>query len=495
MVQDAWRSRTGFLLAALGSAIGLGNIWRFPYMAYKNGGGAFLIPYALAVVVVGFSLVLAEFAVGHRFRASQPTAFGRVKGGWEGAGWWAIGVGMLGITLYYMVVIAWTVNYFFFALTEAWQPEPKGFFFKSFLGLSEGPGSLGWPRLPILAATVFVWAVCWWVVRRGIARGIELASLLFMPILGVLLLVLVVWSLTLPGAGAGLKAYFAPDFSKLLEARVWGDAVAQTFFSLSVGFGILVAYSRYLPERSNLVGNAAWVALGDTLFAIIAGVVVFATMGFMAHQAKVEVGKVVTQSVGLAFIAFPQAISQLPGLKGLFGALFFLALFLAGITSAISLLEALASALQDKFGIPRRRVVTAFCCLGCLGSLLYTTGAGLFWLDIVDHHATQYGLVLSSILMAVFAGWLLDRSELLAHVRRNGGEGVGEWWPWLLRYVVPLVLGVLLVVGIVQDVRKPYEGYPVLAILLLGWGLLVVIALAAYWATRQRGRGAPRASA
>lgn len=486
MSQDGWRSRSGFILAAMGSAIGLGNIWRFPFMAYKNGGGAFLIPYAVSVAVVGFSLMLAELTIGHKYRSAQPTALAKERKGWESAGWWAIGVGYLGVTVYYCVVIGWTVNYFFYALNLAWDPNPQKFFFESYLGLSKDPWAIGGLRLPIVISTAFVWTCCWRVVSRGIAKGVESAIRLMMPLLFVLLFILVIWSLNLPGAALGLKAYFTPDFSKLASLKVWGEALGQTFFSLSLGFGIMAAYARYLPKDTNLATDAAWIVIGDSVFAIAAGIVVFSTLGFMAQQSGVGIDKVVKGGPGLVFVVFPKAISSLPGLKSVFGGLFFLTLFLAGMTSAISLIEALVSAMRDKFGITRARVTAAACTIGFIGSLAFTTDAGLLWLDIIDHHITQYGLISSSILVSIFAGWIMNKSETLDHVRAAGSTWVGGWWIWLLRYPVVLILLILLGGTMMEDLNKPYGGYPLSAILILGWAWLAFILVIAYVLTNKK---------
>jgi len=400
---------------------------------------------------------------------------------------------MLGVTLYYCVVIGWTVNYFFYSLALAWEPDPERFFFRDFLNLSPAPSALGGLRWPIVLSTAFVWGACWWVVKGGIARGVERAVRWMMPLMTLLLAVLMGWVLLLPGAGAGLAAYLRPDFAKLLEPRVWGEAVGQTFFSLSLGFGIMVAYASYLPEDANLPADAAWIVLGDTLFAVAAGVVVFGTLGFMAHHARVGLEEVVKGGPGLVFVVFPRAIGSLPALRPAFGALFFLALFFAGLTSAISLIEALASALHEKFGLPRRRLVALICLAGFAGSLLFTTGAGLHWLDIVDHHLTQYGLLASGILVALFAGWLLKEGELLAHVRRSGAAWVGRWWPWALRYPVPLLLAVLLIGALVGDLKKPYGGYSAGATLLLGWGWLAALGAVALWVGRREDAPPPAA--
>jgi NSS family neurotransmitter:Na+ symporter len=486
MTEDAWRSRTGFVLAALGSAVGLGNIWRFPYLAYRNGGGAFLIPYLIAIAVIGMSLMLAELTIGHRFRSSQPKVFHSGKKGWEIAGWWAISVGMLGVTLYYCAIIGWTVNFLLYSFTLSWEPDPQSSFFKTFLGLTSGPTVIGGLRIPIVISTAIVWAACWAVVSRGIAHGIERALKAMMPLMILLLVTLMVWTIFLPGAGAGIAAYLKPDFSKLLVPRVWTEAVGQTFFSLSLGFGIIVAYARYLPRDANLSADARWIVLGDSSFAIFAGFVVFGTMGFMAQLKGLPIGEVVKGGPGLTFVAFPQAISSLPGMRAGFGALFFLALFIAGLSSAISLIEALTSSLTDKFGVDRKRIVTIICIAGFLGSLLFTTGAGLFLLDIVDHHVTQYGLVLSGLFVSLFVGWVLKEDDLHNHIWGNTPSWIGKCWIWLLRYLIPALLTILIAWTLVEDLRKPYEGYPVSVLIILGLGWLVLLALVAYWASRQK---------
>ncbi len=380
-----WNSRRGFLLAAIGSAVGLGNIWRFPYTAYENGGGAFLLPYLIALCLVGIPLMLLEQGMGHRFRSALPMACAKINRKWEAVGWWAVIFPMFGILLYYNVIISWCFNYLGYSLTLAWGTDTGSFFMQEFLGVSSGPSELGGFRWAILAGAVFVWAIIWQIVSRGVGSGIEKVSRLFMPILFVQMMVLVAWSVFLPGASEGIAAYLTPDPSRLLDSKVWSAAFGQIFFSLSLGMGIMVAYSSYLPERAKVGQNSLITAFANSGFEIFAGFAVFSTLGYMAFKSGLPVAKVASGGAGLAFVAYPKAISLLPFASKLFGVIFFSALIFAGITSAISIFESFVSSIIDKFGVARKKVVTVCCGLGCLGSLVFTTGAGVHWLEIVDY--------------------------------------------------------------------------------------------------------------
>ena len=214
--RSLWGSKTGFLLAAVGSAIGLGNIWRFSYMAFQHGGGAFLIPYFVALLTAGFPLMILEYMLGHREKASPPLAFARIAPRWEWIGWWMPTIALFGIMLYYSAVIGWCINYFVFSFDVAWGGDPQEFFFSRFLQVSDSPFSFGGIRLPILAATFAGWGLCWFICYRKISHGIEKACMVFMPLLFLLTLILVGWTLTLDGAWQGVREnYLQPDWSKI----------------------------------------------------------------------------------------------------------------------------------------------------------------------------------------------------------------------------------------------------------------------------------------
>ncbi|NOX20466.1 MAG: sodium-dependent transporter [Nitrospirae bacterium] len=477
MKREQWRSQIGFLLAAVGSAIGLGNIWRFSYMAYSYGGGAFLIPYLTALFTAGIPLMILEFAIGHERIGSAPLAYKKIHRNWEWLGWWAVIFVMFGIVLYYTVIIAWCLNYFLLSFNLGWGGDPNSFFFQKFLSMSKSPAQIGEIRTPILFSLIVIWFINWVIVFRGVQKGLELANKIFMPLLFVLTAVLVFWALSLDGAAQGIKAYLRPDFKKLANPKVWIDAYSQIFFTLSLGFGIMIAYASYLPEKSNITRNAYLTAFINCGYSLFAGFAVFSVLGFMAKAEGKALSEVVTQSIGLAFVAYPKALSMMPG-GNLFGAIFFFCLVVAGISSSVSIIEAFTSALIDKFGMNRKSLVSVISILGFVGSIIFTTQAGLLWLDIVDHFITNYGLVVVGIAECVLAGWLFDIAILQRHVNKVSSIKLGKGWVMLIRFFVPLVLGIMLVGALYNEVQKPYGGYGWAAIALIGvnWIILTILA-------------------
>ena len=472
-----WRTHWGFLLAAVGSAVGLGSIWRFAYVCYEHGGGAFLIPYLVALVTAGIPLMVLEYGIGHRMRGSAPMSFAKVSPHWEWLGWWVVIFVMFGIVLYYAVVIAWCVCYLWYAVTQAWGADPNPFFFQQFLGATAGPHVIGDIRSPILLALVVVWVINWAIVFFGVEQGIERANKLFMPLLIGLILVLVAWNATLPGAMAGMLAFLKPDFSKLGDPQVWIDAYSQIFFTLSLGFGIMVAYASYLPRKADLHRDAWITSLVDTAVSLVAGLAIFGTLGYMATQTSTPLAQVVQHGIGLAFVAFPKAISLLPAFQSVFGVIFFLTLTVAGIASSLSILEAFSAAVMDKFHYPRRVVVTVLAVTGFLGGIIFATGGGLSWLDIVDHFLSHYGLFLACILQCALIGWVYGARRLGEYVDSISSMPIGKLFDVSIRYLVPAVLIVLLIADLIKDIRQPYGGYPWLAVVLIGrdWLLLTLI--------------------
>ncbi len=472
MAREQWNSQFGFLLAAVGSAIGLGNIWRFSYLAYEHGGGAFLIPYLVALLTAGIPLLILEYAVGHERVGSAPLAYAKISRRWEWLGWWAVVFVMFGIELYYSVIIAWCLNFFVLSFGLGWGDDPNHFFFQEFLKVSSDPGEVGEIRTPILFGLMFVWFVAWAVVYRGVQRGIELANKILMPTLLLLTAILVFWSISLDGAIDGLKAYITPDFSRLTDPRVWIDAYSQIFFTLSLGFGIMIAYASYLPDKANITGNALLTVLINSGYSLFAGCAVFAVLGFMAYSENKAISEVVTQSIGLAFVAYPKAISLMPG-GSWFGAIFFLCLTVAGLSSAVSIMEAFTSAMTDKFGFARKPLVTTVSVTGFLGSIIFTSQAGLLWLDIVDHFITHYGLITVGVLECIVVGWLFNLPLLREHINRISSFHLGGWWDFLIKFFVPATLGLIFIGDLYNELQQPYGDYSWTALLLIGRDWLI----------------------
>lgn len=474
-----WKSRMGFILAALGSAVGLGNIWRFSYLCYENGGGAFLIPYAIALVVVGIPLLILELGLGHKMRGSAPMSFAKVNRHWEWIGWWAVNCAMYGIMLYYSVVIAWCINYVFFSANLSWGVDTRAFFFNQYLQVSGGPLQIGDIRSNILFSLIAVWGISWLIVYFGVQKGLERANKIFMPLLFLLVGILVIWSLTLKGAGEGIAVYLRPDFALLKTPKIWIDAFSQIFFTLSLAFGIMVTYASYLPRKADVVHDAVVVGVGNGLFSFVAGFAVFGTLGYMAHTTGQPVTEVASESIGLAFVTYPKAISLMPAFSRLFGVMFFSALVLAGFSSAISLVEAFSAAVVDKFHYRRESVVSVVCLTGFLSSIIFAADSGIYWVDILDHFVTNYGLVVVGILQCILIGWIFKAKKLRTHINRAGDVKLTRLWDVSIRFIVPAVLVFLLLNSLYHEVTTPYEGYPWTAIILIGRDWIVVMMIAA----------------
>ena len=477
--RSLWGSKAGFLLAAIGSAVGLGNIWRFGYVAYENGGGAFLVPYAVALVLAGIPLMILEYALGHREKASPPLAFARIDRRWETIGWWMPTVAFFGITLFYAVVIGWCMNYFVFSFNQAWGTETGVFFEKTFLQQSDSVFHLGGIRWPIFAATALTWGIGWVICYREVNHGIEKASMLFMPLLMVLTLILVGWAVQLPGAWEAIKThYLSADWTKINPlgpngGKVWVAAFGQIFFTLSLGFGIMITYASYLPKKTDIVGNALITSVLNCLYSFITGFAVFGTIGFMAASSGKSFSEVITSGPGLAFVVYPEAINQLPAGKMVFGLLFFLVLIMAGLSSIISLVEAFCCSLIDKFDFSRKKTVTIVCLIGCLGSVVFTTRAGVLILDIVDHFVNNYGLVTGGIVECLLVGWVLKAAVARRHVDQAGGVKLPKLWEVLVKFVTPAILIVVIGFALYSDLTGNYGDYSTKALLFLGVGWLV----------------------
>ncbi|MDV3221052.1 sodium-dependent transporter [Intrasporangium sp.] len=480
-------SRRVFILAAIGSAVGLGNIWRFPYVAYENGGGAFILPYLVALLSAGIPFLFLEYALGHKHRGSAPLSFARLSRRTEGLGWWQVGVCFM-IAVYYAAVVAWALSYAFLSFGRAWGDDPDAYFFGDYLQAGEPGVSLDFVPgvlIPLLA----VWGVLIVIMALGVQNGVGRTAVIFIPILLLAFLALVIQALLLPGAGAGLDALFAPNWSALTDPVVWAAAYGQIFFSLSIGFGIMITYSSYVKRRTDMTGSAMVVGLSNSGFEILAGIGVFAALGFMAQASGVAVGEVATSGIGLAFVAFPAIVNEAPA-GALLGFLFFFSLVLAGFTSLVSILEVVISAVRDKFETSRLRatlVVTIPCAL--ISLIGFSTASGLFVLDIVDHFINRFGILLVAVVSMLVLAWgVRALPGLRDHLNTDGSVPVRGWWIALISVVTPIVLGFVLVRELVTVIQEPYGEYPQWMLFTFGWAAAVLVLVVGFLLTRIRWR-------
>jgi NSS family neurotransmitter:Na+ symporter len=477
--RETWTSSTGFILAAIGSAVGLGNIWRFPGVAYESGGGAFLIPYLVALLTAGIPILFLDYAIGHRYRAAAPLAYRRMAKPTETLGWFQIMLSFV-IAVYYAAVIAWAASYFIFAFNLRWGQDTLGFFVGEYLKV--GDPEISTTVVPAVAIPlVLVWVAVLVVIALGVTAGVQKVNVIFIPLLGVAFLGLVIRALTLPGAMDGLDAFFTPNWAALGDLNVWIAAYSQIFFSLSIAFGIMVTYASYQRRKANMTSSGLVVAFANSSFEILAGIGVFATLGFMANQQSVQVSELegLTGPI-LSFVTFPAVINEMPG-GNIFGVVFFGSLILAGFTSIISILLGVAASVQEKFGLSRRAsaiTVSGICAV--LSVALFSTTSGLLALDTVDQWANNVGIVLSAIVMTVLVVWVFRKSETLRrHLNAVSTFQVGRVWIALIGVVAPAFLVIMLGQKLVSLINDGYEGLPQWYLNLFGWGTIAFVVVAA----------------
>ena len=485
--RDQWGTKLGFILAAMGSAIGLGNIWRYPYVVYDNGGGAFLIPYFVALATAGLPILILEYSLGHRFKQGAPATFHTISPRWEWLGWWQAAVSFV-ISTYYVVILGWCLSFIYYSFGQQWGEDTGGFFISEYLATSAGAEpqgfwDLGGIQWKVLIPMLIAWAMVYVIMQRGVSKGIELASRILMPTLILMLIIIVVRAITLDGAAAGLDVLFTPDFGALGDPAVWVAAYGQVFFSLSIAFSIMIAYSSYLPRRTDLSNSALIVGLSNAGFEFLAAIGVFAALGYLAAVNDVAVTEVVDAGVVLAFVIFPQIISALPGLNTVFGVLFFGCLFFAGITSMVSILECVVAAVREKFDMGRQAAVNWIIGICAVISLLYATQGGLFYLDTVDHFVNNFGLVIAGLMEVLLVAWIAkELTRQRDHVNDISFVKMGPWWTISLRFITPILLTFMVIYQFVWvELREPYGGYPTSGLLFIGWGavaLTLVLALA-----------------
>ncbi len=476
--RENWGSRAGFVLAAIGSAVGLGNLWGFPYKVYANGGGAFLIPYLIAMGFIGIPLLILEFSLGHLTQRAAPNAFRAIGRRTEPVGWWGILLSFIIIT-YYAVILAWCLNYLVLCVQGIFQggklpwsgeglagvENAKNYFKYAYLDrwqdaeLAGGAKAWHLGRLvtPITISLVVVWALLYLCICRGV-RVVSKVVLLTVPLPWIMLLILTVRGLTLDGAAEGLKFYLEPRWDELLKPETWRWAFGQMFFSMSLAFGVMITYASFLHRKSDINNNAAIIGLADVGTSFIAGVAVFATLGGMAAATgrAVAVENVAEAGPDLSFVAFPYALAQLPG-SAWFGAVFFIALLTLGIDSAFSITESVLASLVDKTGWKRGWTLIGLSLVGLAAGLVYCTRGGLVWLGAMDDfiNSSWGGIALLGLLECVVLGWAYRVGRLREHANELSDWKVGLWWDVTIRFVAPIVLTALFVWSLLEKAATP----------------------------------------
>jgi neurotransmitter:Na+ symporter, NSS family len=441
--RDGFTSKFGIIAAAAGSAIGLGNIWRFPYVLGENGGGAFLLVYFSFVIVLGIPVMLSEFVIG---RKAKKNAFGAFRKLAPKTLWPVIGImGIVAafvILAFYSTIAGWTLHYVYLSVIDGFKgntAESFSLIFNDFMSSSGMP--VFWQMVFLVITAI--------IILAGVKKGIEKSSKILMPFLLVLLLILCIRSLTLPGAMEGLSFLFKPDFSKITPA-VALSALGQAAFSLSIGMGTLITYASYFPKSTNLTATAFQVSIADVMIAVLAGVAIFPALFALGMQPD--------GGVGLTFMVLPNVFQQLPG--GYFIAIaFFILLTIAAITSSISIMEVVVAFLVEEFNFSRRKstIITllASAFVGVFCTLSWSTfenvsigGKNIF--DALDFAASSILLPMGGLLIVLFVGWYLTSVQVKEELSNQGELKLKLYsvFSFIIRFIAPIAIAIVFLNGI-----------------------------------------------
>jgi neurotransmitter:Na+ symporter, NSS family len=424
--REQWGTRAGFVMAAVGSAVGLGNMWRFSYSTAENGGAAFVVLYILLTFMVGIPMMIAEFGLGRSTRLSPIGALRKAGGGgWSFVGYLFVITGFT-ILAYYSVIAGWVTRYAIDALRSPFPADAGAYFTE----IATGGDAMAY-HVAFMAITIFI-------VAGGVKKGIERASLIMMPMLALIMIGLAIYAATLIGADAGYRFYLAPSFAELMSVDVLASATSQAFFSLSLGMGAMLTYASYLSRDASLPNEATTIAFSDFGVAFIAGLVVFPVIFALGLQAAVG-----ESTVGALFIALPGAFEAMGAVGRTVGIIFFVALFIGAITSAVSLLEVVTSSVIDEFKLHRRVAAIGTGLLIVLLGLLPASNIDI--LGAMDGVASDVFLPFGGLLVAILVGWRLPNAlELVGRGASPTTQRLLVGWRWTLRIAVPPLLVLVL---------------------------------------------------
>ncbi len=473
-----WNSRFTFILAAIGSAVGLGNAWRFPGLCAKYGGGAFLLVYLVMMLIMGIPLLMMEIAIGRKMHGGAPSALKGMNKKFEFIGW-AGTTNAFFIVTYYAVVFAWvilmTVCCFKFGeitgATNAAEQASQVWFDK--IGYGSGLGNIS---TLVIVCLLVAWALIYYCIRNGAKSvGKVVKYTVFLPV--ICLVIMAIKGLTLSGAMEGMKALFVPKFSSLSNPNLWVDAIGQVFYSLSIMMVIMIAYGSFLKDDTNVAKDTMIIAFSDAGTSLLASVVMFTTMYGLGQGASIT-----DSGIATAFIVYPQAIVNLTTngiVNGMFAFIFYFCLCTLAIDSAFSIVEGVATSIADRLKLNKKKTTIYTCIAAGFISIIFATGIGLDILDTVDHWCNAFNLILVGIFETIAVGWFFKTTKVLNEVNRNTKKfKMPKWWFGAsIKIVSPILLVGLFIWNLVDLFRNGgiYGGYHVANNIIFGWLLTALM--------------------
>lgn len=471
---SGWKSQSGFIWAVLGSVVGFANVLSFSAQCYRNGGGAFLIPYFIAYLCLGLPMLLLEGVIGQKFSMPLVTAYGKKAPSLgKYIGWIAI-ISCLTIGSFYIVLTAYSALYTYFGAVGA-IPEDTSYFFKyEFLRSTSSILEMGSFSFPIFSTVLLIGLFVWWTMVRDISKGVEAVCSMVMPLMTVLVVLFAVVSTFLPGAFDGIIRFLKPDFSKLLDISLWRDVFGQLFFSLSLGLGIITGYSQYNGKTFELRKSMTLVAIGDFAISFIAGWVVFASIGYMSYTSGVPFQEMIKSdsSFEIGFIIFPKILHTFSGIwRPLLSVVFFFCVFIAGITGVFSIVESVTGNVEREFNIERKKAVTIVLGIITLLSAVFCLGNGQHIIGELSSMVLGLTMILSAFVELIVFLYFTPEIRDDEIWFRSGKRRIGFY---AIKYIVPILLVSILAGGIAVDVTQLGIGF------LVRWVWFASATIAAY---------------
>lgn len=442
-----WDSTWAFIFAMIGAAIGLGNIWRFSYVVYSNGGGSFFIPYFVAIAIMGIPFLILEYGIGFSFKRPFTEIFKKINPKFEFIAW--ILIFLISIVLiYYMVIISWDLFYLFSSFTFNWGTDTALFFVKN-VGGSENLSNIGNFFIPIIIGVIICWFILWFISHKSIDKGIGIASKILIPSIFVIMGIIVIYALTLPGADIGINTLLNPNWNMLLDVNIWLVAFSQIIFSLGMGEAMAITYASYLSKNTKLTDNVLFVIASNSSFEIFTAFGVFSILGYMSISSGTPMIQLVDQGTGLIFVVFPR-IFNIMGIMGrILAPLFFLAVFFAGLTSAFAFFEPIIGSISSKLNMNRKKTTTLLAIIGCACSLTLTTGISAYLVGIIDSFINKFGILLLVAIQCIIFGWYYGAEKLIPVLNEQSTIKIGSLWKNIIKYILPILIFIIWLIGIV----------------------------------------------
>ncbi|WP_407453902.1 sodium-dependent transporter [Methanobrevibacter sp.] len=448
-----WNSTLSFILAMIGVVVGLGNIWRFSYVLYSNGGGSFFIPYLIAILLMGIPFLILEYGLGYNFKDSFPNILKKINPKFEFISWIIILLLFI-VGIYYVVIIGWDLTYLFSSLTFEWGNDTAAYFANNVGGNSNLSDPISF-LIPTTISVLLIWAIIWFISHRNLNDGIAKFSKIAIPILFILMIGIVIYSFTLPGASLGIKTLITPDWNMLLNIKVWLAAFSQIIFSLSLGQAIVITYASYLPDNSKLIDNAFLVVLSNSLFEIFTALGVFSILGYMSTTTGTPMTLLISEGTGLVFIVFPKIFNIMGPIGHILAPTLFIVILFAGLSSAIGMIEPVVNSVLHKFNISRRKSATILCIIGCIFSLMLTTNLGSYLIGIIDEFINEIAILLFIAIQCIIFSWVFDIQSLIPALNEKSRFKVGKSWVATIKYVLPIFIVVIWILGIFDNITNP----------------------------------------